>query len=70
VIRLWAPLTPLFILLAPFALLAAPALKLAPTMRRVSALRTVLSVGRLLLALSGTLIEVDNPAAIVRIHIV
>ena len=30
VVRLWLPLTPLFLLLAPFALLLAPLLYLAP----------------------------------------
>ena len=69
VIRLWLPLTPLWLLLAPFALVAAPALTLTPATRRLSPFRTAWAVGRLLLALSGSLIEVDSPAAVVRIHI-
>ena len=68
VIRLWLPLTLLWIVLAPFALVAAPALMLAPG--RPSPYRTVWAVGRLLLALSGTLIDVESPAAVIRIHIV
>jgi hypothetical protein len=69
VIRLWLPLTLLWIILAPFALVAAPALALAPGTRRLSPIRAALGAGRLLLALSGTLIEVDSPAAVIRIHI-
>jgi len=70
VIRLWLPLTPLWLILAPFALLVSPALTLAPATRRMSPFRAAWAVGRLLLALSGTQIEVDSPAALVRIHIV
>jgi len=69
VIRLWLPLTPLWIILAPFALLVSPALTLAPATRRMPPFRAAWAVGRLLLALSGTLIEVDSPAAVVRIHV-
>ncbi len=69
VVRLWLPLTPLWIVLAPFALVAAPALRFSPATRGVSPFRTVWAVGRLLFALSGTLIDIDSPAAIVRIHI-
>jgi hypothetical protein len=70
VIRLWLPLTVLWFILAPFALIAAPALKLAPGARRLSPIRAAWAAGQLLLALSGTSIEVDSPAAVVRIHIV
>ena len=69
VIRLWLPLTPLWLILAPFALLVSPALTLAPATRRMSPFRAAWAVGRRLLALSGTLIEVDSPAAVVRIHV-
>jgi hypothetical protein len=69
VIRLWLPLTPLWLVLAPFALVAAPALRLTPRTRRLPALRSAWTVGRLLLALSGTQVEVDTPAAFIRIHI-
>jgi len=69
VIPLWLPLTPLWIVLAPFALVAAPALILAPATRRLSPFRAVWGVGRLLLALSGTRIDIDTPAAVIRIQI-
>ncbi len=69
VIRLWLPLTLLWIILAPFALVAAPALTLAPATRRLPPLRAAWAVGRMLLAVSGTLIEIDAPPALVRIHI-
>jgi hypothetical protein len=85
VVRLWLPLTPLWIILAPFALLLAPLLWLAPRLlpngrgargRRVvrAALavrpfRTVFGLGAVLMALSGTLVDVDTPDALVRIRI-
>jgi len=82
VVRLWLPLTPLWIILAPFALLLAPLLWLAPRLlpnRRgaravraalaVRPFRTVFGLGAVLMALSGTLVDVDTPAALVRIRI-
>ena len=82
VVRLWLPLTPLWILLAPFALLLAPLLWLAPPLlpdRRGAGLvraaiavrpfRTAFALGAVLLALSGTTVEVDTPDALVRIRI-
>ena len=82
VVRLWLPLTPLFIILAPFALLLAPLLWLAPRLlpnRRgarvvraalaVRPFRTVFGLGAVLMALSGTLVDVDTPDALVRIRI-
>ena len=69
VIRLWAPLTPLFLLLAPLALLAAPLLDLAPAGRRLRPVRAACAIGALLLSLSGTCVDVDTPKATVRIRI-
>ena len=82
VVRLWLPLTPLWIILAPFALLLAPLLWLAPRLlpnRRgarvvraalaVRPFRTVFGLGAVLMALSGTLVDVDTPDALVRIRI-
>jgi hypothetical protein len=79
-IRLWLPLTPLWILLAPFALLLAPVLMLLPPLlpenRQAQKLRAALAVkpyrtafalGAVLLAMSGTVIDVD--AADARVHI-
>ena len=69
VLRLWLPLTPIFLLLAPFALLLAPSLYFAPPAYRHRPFATVLGVGAALLSLGGTLVEVDTPDALVRIRI-
>lgn len=69
VIRLWLPLTPLFLLLSPFALLLTPLVWLAPSPYGDRPLATVLGIGRLLLSLSGTDVDVDAPDARVRIKI-
>ncbi len=82
VVRLWLPLTPLWLILAPFALLLAPLVLLAPRLipnrpgaravRAAMAVRpyqTAFAVGGALMALSGTLVEVDTPDALVRIRI-
>ena len=66
---LWLPLTPLWVLLAPFALLLAPLLSLSPEMRGVNPYRAAISVGAVLLALSGTRVQVDAPGAHIRIRI-
>lgn len=69
VVRLWLPLTPLWLILGPFAILAAPLLLLAPQTRGIRPFRAVFAVGSTLLALSGTLVSVDTPDALVRIRI-
>ena len=69
VVRLWLPLTPLFLLLAPFALLLCPLLWFAPGPWRLNPLATVLGVGAVLLRLGGTDIDVRAPDAIVRLKI-
>jgi len=68
-ITLWLPLTPLWVLLAPFALLLAPLMALARESRGVNPYRAVLSIGAVLLALSGTHIAVDTRGARVRLRI-
>jgi hypothetical protein len=68
-IRLWLPLTPLWVLLAPFALLFAPGLMLIPGARGLPPYRTAFTLGAALLALSGTVIDVDARDAIVRLRI-
>lgn len=68
-LRLWLPVTPIAVILAPFALLAIPILQLALARRGLSPWRTVLGFGALLAALSGTIVEVDSPAAQIRIRI-
>lgn len=70
VIRLWLPLTVLFLLLAPFALLLTPILYLVPRPRGLSPLAAVLAVGAFLLALGGTDVDVRTHDAIVRLKIV
>jgi len=68
-LKLWLPLTPVWILLAPAALLLAPLIRLAPQAGRVNPYRAALAVGRTLLALSGTVIRVDTPDAVIRLRI-
>ncbi|MGZ6016766.1 MAG: hypothetical protein ACXWKM_13580 [Phenylobacterium sp.] len=67
VIRLWLPLTPIFLLLSPFAILLSPLIWLAPPAYRANPLATVLVVGRMLLSLGGTEVDVDTREA--RVHI-
>ena len=69
VVRLWLPLTPLWLILSPFAILAAPLLWLAPQLRGVRPFRAAFAIGAALLALSGTVVDVDTPDAHVRIRI-
>jgi hypothetical protein len=69
VVRLWLPLTPLWILLAPFALLLAPLLALARDTRDLPPYRAAFAVGRALLAMSGTVVDLDSRHALVRIRI-
>lgn len=81
-IGLWLPLTPLWLILSPFALLLAPLLTLLPPLlpdySRGRAVRSAITVhpyraafalGAVLLALSGTVVEVDAPGATIRIRI-
>ena len=69
VVRLWLPLTLLFLLLAPFALLLAPLLYLAPRPYNVRPFATVATLGVALLSLGGTVVDVDTPDALVRIRV-
>jgi hypothetical protein len=69
VVRLWLPLTPLFLLLAPFALLLAPLGYFAPRPYGDRPFAAVLGIGALLLSLGGTVVDVDTPEALVRIRI-
>ena len=69
VVRLWLPLTPLFVLLAPFPLLLAPLGYLAPPRLRPDPFFAVFAVGELLLALGGTEILIDTADAYVRVKI-
>jgi hypothetical protein len=69
VVRLWLPLTPLWLILSPFAILFAPLLLLAPQTRGIRPFRAAFAVGALLFALSGTVVDVETPDALVRIRI-
>jgi hypothetical protein len=69
VVRVWLPATFIFLVLAPFALLLAPLIYFAPRPYGERPWATVLGVGRLLLSLGGTVVEVDTPEALVRIRI-
>jgi hypothetical protein len=69
ILRLWLPMTPIFLLLAPFAILLIPLLYLAPPLRRMNCAAAVFVLGDALLALSGTVVDVDAPDALVRIKI-
>jgi hypothetical protein len=68
-IRLWLPLTPLFWLLSPFAILLSPLICLAPPLWGVNPYVASVAVGRMLVALGGTDIDVDCRDARVRITI-
>jgi hypothetical protein len=69
VVRLWLPSTPIFLLLAPFAILLIPLCYLAPPLRRFNCAAAVFILGDALLALSGTVVDVDTPEALVRIRL-
>ncbi len=68
-IGLWAPLTPLAVVLSPLALAMIPILELVARRRGFHPARAVLALGAVLMALSGTIIEVDSPQVRIRIRI-
>lgn len=57
-LRLWLPVSILFLLLAPFAALALPVLWLAAPLGRRNWAPALFSIGAVLMALHGTRIEV------------
>jgi hypothetical protein len=70
VVRFWLPVTALFWLLAPLPLLLAPLAYLAPApFRPQNPYAAVLAVGRVLISLGGTVVDVDCPDALVRIRL-
>jgi hypothetical protein len=70
VVRLWIPATPLFWLLAPFPLLLAPLAYFAPAQfRPANPYAAVLAIGRVLTSISGTVVHVDTPDALVSVRI-
>lgn len=68
-LRLWLPLTPLFILLAPLMLLIMGIAVFLPRPLGVNPAQMVLGVGRMLMALNGTEVEVESPHASILIKI-
>lgn len=68
-VGLWLPLTPLFILLAPFALTLSLLGYLVPPRLRPDPVQTALAIGAVLLSLGGTQVLVDTADAKVRIRI-
>lgn len=66
-VSLWIPATMIFALLAPFALVLSPVLLFASRYRLGP--HTVFMLGAVLLALSGTEIEVDAPDCRIRIYL-
>lgn len=64
-LRLWLPLTPLFLLLSPFALLLAPLVWLAiPAARRPgNPYAAAIALGAVLLSLGGLRVDVDTRGA-------
>jgi hypothetical protein len=70
-LRLWLPLTPLFWLLSPFALLLAPLLWvwLPASERPARPYAAAVALGGLLVALGGTVVDIDAPGARVLIRI-
>ena len=68
-VRLYLPLTPIALLLAPFALLLALLCLPIWPLARVNPFAAAIAIGRLLLAMGGTEVRVDAPSAFVRIRI-
>jgi hypothetical protein len=69
VVRLWLPMTLIFLLLSPFAILLAPLIYFGPRPYGDRPFATVMGVGRLLMSLGGTVVDIDTPDALVRIKI-
>jgi hypothetical protein len=67
--RLWLPLTPILILLSPLLLLVAGIAVFLPRPLGMNPAQFVLGVGRVLMALNGTHVEVESPHASVLIKI-
>ena len=67
VVRLWLPLTFIFVLLAPFALIITPLFYFAPRRLAPRPFAATFALGATLLAIGGTEVDVDTPDA--RVHI-
>lgn len=70
VVRLWVPVTAIFWILSPIPLLFAPLAYFAPAyFRPANPYAAVLAIGRLLISLGGTVVDVDTPDCLVRIRL-
>jgi hypothetical protein len=67
--RLWIPVLPILIVLSPLLLLAVFAAVIACLVFRINPIRALVAAVRLLCALKGTQIEVDQPEALVLLDI-
>jgi hypothetical protein len=67
--RLWIPVLPVLVVLSPLLLLASLAAIIACLVLRINPIRTLVAAGRLLCALKGTHVEVDQPEALVLLDI-
>jgi len=68
-IRLWIPVLPVLIVGSPLLLLATLAAIIAGLVWRTNPIQALVGVGRLLCALKGTQVEVDQPDVLVLIDI-
>mgnify|MGYP006972405273 CR=1 FL=1 len=68
-LRLWLPLTPILVLLAPLVLLVLAVAVFLPRPFGVHPAQLVLGLGRTLMAMSGAQIEVEGPRTSLLIRI-
>ncbi len=68
-LRLWIPVLPVLLVLSPLLLLAALGAIIACLVVRIDPLRTLVAAVRLLCALKGTRVEVDQPDVVVLVDI-
>ena len=69
-LRLWFPLTALLLVLSPLLLLVLAFAVFLPRPIGVNPIHLMLGVGRVLMALSGSQVDIDNDRRPVTIHIV
>ncbi len=67
--RLWLPLTPICLVLSPFAWLCLPLVALFTARYRLNPVRVIAGVGAVLLSASGTQVGIQAPDSLVRIYI-
>lgn len=67
--RLWIPVLPVLIVVSPLFVLATVPAVIACLVWRVDPIRALVATGRLLCAVKGTTVEVDQPGACVLIDI-